>query len=726
MRELTPVRAGLLVVLFLATCGYLVLPFENGSAGLTLYYDAVAIAAIALAAAGVVQHRPHRRMGWILVVAGFGSWVLGELVWTFENDVLGLSMYPAPSDAVYLSSYALIAAGLLLMVRTRRGASDRTALLDACIIASGATVLAAVTIIQPLAVDSSLGLFAKLTSAAYPIGDVLLLAMAARLWSSPGAATTSYKLLALALGVTLAADIGFNVTALLGQDAPRWVDALWLVGYLLVAAAASVRSMRTLGEPAPDRELLIAPRRRLLVLTTGLVLPGVALAIDGPNGDGIAWEVVSVGAVVLSVLVVLRMAGLLEVVQVQAVQLAALARSDALTGAPNRRTWDHELSRACRTSRDTDQPLCVAILDLDHFKRYNDTHGHQAGDLMLRECVAAWTSDLGTRGMLARYGGEEFTVLLPQQTLDEAVLLIEGLRAVTPPGQTFSAGVAAWERGLEPGQALTRADDALYVAKRNGRNRVVAHRGGIVDPMAGLELPTFRMVVQPLVDIETKQVLGHEALCRFDTAGPDPAEVFRTAHDRGYGDLLEGAAIRAAVALPDRPTDGDLFVNASATALQSERFWAVVPDDLSGLVVELSEEPDSLTPGVLLALVARARSHGARIALDDLGSGAAELTRLAQLRPDVIKIDRGLIDGCAGDPGRQAVIGALVTYAHRLDVVVCAEGVERQSDLDQLRLLGVTCAQGYLLGRPGPGWARTPAVTARRTGTAPAALPAAR
>ncbi len=714
MRELTRAQTAVLVVLLLAVVAYLVLPAATGYRDLTLLYDAVALGAIAMAFAGIVKHRPYRRLGWFLVVGGFAFWVLGELAWTFEVYVLGLDLFPAWSDAVYLAGYVVLAAGLLLMVRTRRGSSDRTALLDAAIIATGAGVLAVVTVIEPLAVDSSIPDMAKVAGAAYPIADVLLLAMASRLWSSPGAATLSYRLLALALGAALAGDIAFTVTSLLEIAAPRWMDGLWLVTYVIVAASASVTSMRTLGEPAPDREL-VAPRRRLVILSAGLLLPGVALAIDGLNGDGIAWPVVSIGAVVLSVLVVMRMSGLLDVVQVQAIQLAALARSDALTGAPNRRTWDHELSRACRASRDDEEPLSVAILDLDHFKLFNDARGHQAGDLVLRESVAAWTQALGDRGMLARYGGEEFTVLLPRHTLDEAVLVLDGLRAVTPQGQTFSAGVAAWDPDLDPGQAVARADDALYAAKRNGRDRVVVHRGGIEDPLSGVDLPMFRMVVQPLVDMQTGIVIGHEALCRFNDAGDDPSQVFRVAHERGYGDLLEAASIRAAVALPDRPVGRELFVNASASALRSERFWAATPRDLHGIVVELSEEPDSLTSEALAVIVGRARARGARIALDDLGSGAAELSRLARLRPDVVKIDRGLVKGCARDPGRSAVISALVAYADLLGVLVCAEGVERQEDLDHLRALGIGCAQGFLLGKPDTTWAAdTLAVPVRR------------
>jgi diguanylate cyclase (GGDEF)-like protein len=236
--------------------------------------------------------------------------------------------------------------------------------------------------------------------------------------------------------------------------------------------------MTTLAEPAPDRADTGSPRRRVIVLACGIMLPAATLLIDGATGGGVLWSVIGVGALLISVLVMLRMAKILRTVEVQSVQLAALARSDALTGAPNRRTWDFELSRACAESLESGTPLCVAMMDMDHFKAYNDTYGHQAGDRLLRDAVVSWTAQLGDTGLLARYGGEEFAVLLPGLTEGDAQARIHDLRAVTPDGQTFSAGVSTWDILTEPAQAVASADLALYEAKRAGRDRVVSHGGG--------------------------------------------------------------------------------------------------------------------------------------------------------------------------------------------------------------------------------------------------------
>jgi len=461
-------------VLAAATVAYPFVPLSGDT--WKIYYDVVATGAILIALLGVVRNRPHRQIAWLLLVGGFGVWVLGDMVATGEQSLWHLTTYPVPSDAVYLGAYCLLALGALLMVRTRGRGRDITALLDATIVATGAAVVAAVFLIVPLASDSELSVFGKVISSAYPVADVLLIAVIVRMWTTLGARGASYRLLVSALGMTLAADIVWDVLVVVnGTQTNRWTDQLYLASYVLLGFAACVPSMTTLADTGPGREGPVSAQRRLVILAGGLMLPAVTLVIEGALGYAVLWQVIGLGALLTSVLVLLRMSGILHTVEVQAVQLAELARSDPLTGAPNRRTWDHELSRACTASLEQDTAVCVAMMDIDHFKNYNDTFGHQAGDRLLREAVAAWNEQLCEGEFLARYGGEEFTVLLPGVTLAQAQARIQTLSAVTPDGQTFSAGVSTWDPGTEPTSAVAAADKALYLAKRTGRNRVLTY-----------------------------------------------------------------------------------------------------------------------------------------------------------------------------------------------------------------------------------------------------------
>jgi diguanylate cyclase (GGDEF)-like protein len=153
-------------------------------------------------------------------------------------------------------------------------------------------------------------------------------------------------------------------------------------------------------------------------------------------------------------------------------RLEGLARTDPLTGVPNRRVWEEELPRELERARRMGTGLCLAMIDLDNFKDYNDRHGHQAGDLVLKEAASAWRTEVRSTDLLARYGGEEFVLLLPACALDDAVQIVERLRLVTPL-VTCSVGLARWDFQEASSQLVERADQALYAAKAEGRNRLV-------------------------------------------------------------------------------------------------------------------------------------------------------------------------------------------------------------------------------------------------------------
>ncbi|HXR60568.1 MAG TPA: diguanylate cyclase [Solirubrobacterales bacterium] len=149
-----------------------------------------------------------------------------------------------------------------------------------------------------------------------------------------------------------------------------------------------------------------------------------------------------------------------------------MATHDSLTGLPNRRCLEEQLPREMARARRSRSPLCVAIVDIDHFKAYNDSHGHLAGDEVLRECARAWDSSLRAEDTIVRFGGEEFLILLPDTAPEQAIEIVERLRVTTPMGQTCSAGLACWDfvEGID--DLLSRADKALYLAKAGGRNQL--------------------------------------------------------------------------------------------------------------------------------------------------------------------------------------------------------------------------------------------------------------
>ena len=451
---------------------YLALPSDNPWAwGL---YNVVGFASAAAIVIGVRRNRPRRSGPWYWFAAALALWAAGDVVYQVQFFVWDWQTFPAPADGLYLPAYPMLAIGAFQLIKGRISGRDRAGLLDAAIVSTSLSLLCWSFLMRPIAADESLSVLERLASLAYPAGDLLLLIMVVRLSTTPGARTASYRLVIAGLVAELVSDIGYAVVNMFTTYSDGILDAGWIGMYVLFGAAALHPSMRALSEIAPDRTERFTTGRLTLLAVASLLAP-LVLTVQGlTTPASIDWAAIAVSSVVLFLLVLARMAGLIARVQDQAAQLRALAHNDALTGIPNRRAWDLELSREMAKAVRSGDPVAVALIDIDHFKRFNDNHGHPAGDRLLKEAAAAWRDQLRTADLLARYGGEEFGVVLVGQSLETAIAVLDRMRAVTPNGQSFSAGVALWDGREIPEQLVARADEALYRSKHEGRNRVTA------------------------------------------------------------------------------------------------------------------------------------------------------------------------------------------------------------------------------------------------------------
>jgi diguanylate cyclase (GGDEF)-like protein len=258
---------------------------------------------------------------------------------------------------------------------------------------------------------------------------------------------------------------------------PSWLSAIPPLTHIVI-----IFLMREgLGIPIPMfAPLLLLPlfwlslygsRKQLLV---GFLVVGGAYAITrwGESYEPDQLKFVAMACLTLPV-VCFTAQELVMTVRSQARELEALAHRDELTGAANRREWDAALPREIARATRHKRPLAIALLDLDEFKELNDEHGHQAGDLVLKESVAAWRDHLRGGDILARIGGDEFAVLLPECDPSAAEEIVERLRRSTARGLTVSVGVACWAGQEEAAELILRADRALYQAKEGGRNRSI-------------------------------------------------------------------------------------------------------------------------------------------------------------------------------------------------------------------------------------------------------------
>jgi diguanylate cyclase (GGDEF)-like protein len=407
-------------------------------------------------------------------------------------------------------------------------------------------------------------------------------------------------------------------------------------------------------------------------------------------------------------------------------RLKVAAATDSLTGLANHRHFHERMRSELQEARETKMPLAVTALDIDGFKKLNDDRGHGRGDEALK--LAAEALERAVRGddLVARLGGDDFVLILRGADAGFARDVSERARAAvarTLPEElemTVSAGFACFPENVEEDSNMAElATAALDVAKRHGGNQTrkydreqvaaiptIKQQRAEIDDLLALEAP-ITPVFQPLVELGTGRLIGYEALSRFNCEPRrSPDAWFNQAARCGRGLALEMAAIKAALAEPGRPPGTYLSLNFSPSALSSPKLLAILPKNMSDIVIEVTEHELASDDGGLEQGLAKMRARGARIAVDDAGAGYAGLNQVMRVQPDLIKLDRSLIEGVHADGAKAALVEFFVMFARRVGASVCTEGIETLDELRTLLNLGATYGQGYLLGRPSEPWAQ--------------------
>jgi diguanylate cyclase (GGDEF)-like protein len=395
--------------------------------------------------------------------------------------------------------------------------------------------------------------------------------------------------------------------------------------------------------------------------------------------------------------------------------------TDGLTGLLNHRGAQERVRVEVEQARAAGRPVSVVVVDLDHFKLINDSHGHADGDKALAAAAAALRQSVRDSDAVGRLGGEEFLLVLPGVDGPAAVEAAErarmALAEVRVHGRSLdcSAGVATCpDDAQDAPELLERADAALYAAKHGGRRQTrrygasLASRPSASDERREIEALLRRpesigIVFQPLLELATGRIGGYEALARIP-GDRSPDQWFGQAHRVGLGAELEAAALVAALSVPGRPHGAFLSLNVSPLALLTPVVARALPADLSDYVIELTEHELFAAEHALDEALDELRGRGARVALDDAGAGYAGLQQLIRVAPDILKLDRSLVHGAHADPSRLALIEALAAFAADTGAAVCGEGIEDLEDLRALARVDATYAQGFALARPAADW----------------------
>jgi class 3 adenylate cyclase len=300
----------------------------------TIFYPQVGLAAAIAIVAGTLWLRPEPRLPWLLFAAGQALFAIGDLLFGVYANVLHDDAFPSPADWLYLAGYPVLAAGLWLLVRERSTARDVGSLIDAAIVTVALGVVAWVLLMFPFANDDTLSALDTAVSIAYPLGDVLLIAVAARLVLDSGTRTVSYTLIGLSLVYLLVADFFYTLLSL-DDRSSNALSAGWIVSYFLWGAAALHPSMRRLAQPAPDTVARLTPLRIVLLTVASLTPPALLVY----RLDYVALA----GSAVLFLLVIARLSGIVERHE------RALARESRMRAAATTlvgATTDEEIHRA--------------------------------------------------------------------------------------------------------------------------------------------------------------------------------------------------------------------------------------------------------------------------------------------------------------------------------------------------------------------------------------------
>jgi diguanylate cyclase (GGDEF)-like protein len=714
-----------------AISGYFLLPAD----GLPrpVLYNVIGLASAVTIAVGVRLRRPPRTLLWYCFAAGQAVWVIGDVMYDVYDNVLDESPFPSPADAVYLAAYPILVTGLFLLIRGRTSGRDRAGLIDACVIATGLGLLSWTFLMRPIAHDTSLEPLARVFALAYPAADVLLLVMLARLVTSPGARTVSYRLLVAALLLVLGADVAFSVVSTFSSYTGGVMDAGWLASYVLWGAAALHPSMRSLSEVAPDRAVRFGRGRLTLLVATCLLAPAILFAQGLRQPHDIDWIAIGAGAVVLFVLVLVRMSGLIRQVTQQSSRMATLALHDDLTGLPNRRLLHRRVRAAI--GKGAGARTHVALIDLDDFKDVNDRLGHALGDQLLvglgqRLLAAARPADT-----VARLGGDEFALLITDATAAEADAVVERVREELRTPIVIgdhdllaraSVGVADGAGASEPFELLRRADIAMYAAKER-RAAFLRYRSEMDERAIeyaelgaqlrhGLDKGEFELVYQPIVTLPEGRLASVEALVRWRHPRRgllSPVDFVPVAERNGLivelGDWVLREACQQMVRWyreygPDAPAR--VSVNVSARQLRQPGFADSVVEALADtglparrLVVEVTETA-VFGGGPAVDELEALHDLGVRVALDDFGTGHSSLGLLQTCPVDTIKVDKSFVENITRAGRHSVIAAALINLSDGLSLAAIAEGVETAEQAEQLCRLGYRYAQGFHFGRP--------------------------
>ncbi|MGS2719821.1 EAL domain-containing protein [Paraglaciecola aestuariivivens] len=416
--------------------------------------------------------------------------------------------------------------------------------------------------------------------------------------------------------------------------------------------------------------------------------------------------------------------------------LTSMANYDQLTGLPNRHLFKEQLDHAISQAKRFDESVALLFLDLDAFKLINDTHGHAVGDELLIQVAERLTESARKSDNVARLGGDEFTVILERVTNQNTIILFleRLLQDINLPyklsehtvNTAVSVGVAVFpDDGQDAQELLKSSDIAMYEAKKAGKatfrfftekmNTQILQRVELeAELRSAVKNNEFELHYQPKVSVKTSEILGVEALIRWQHPSKGfirPDLFIPIAEEIGLinliGQFVLNQACSQCAKWREKGWLGVMAVNASAKEVQNLQYIESIDEVLNRYQLPAHSLEIEVTEGVFIAnlqhtqaLLQKIRDKGVRLALDDFGTGYSSLAYLKNLPIDTLKIDRSFIAEIEAGQRTYHLVKAIVQMAHSLNLEVVAEGIETQKQLNVLKEFGCQEYQGFYFAKP--------------------------
>jgi diguanylate cyclase len=684
-------------------------------------------AAVTCRAAARQADDPWQRF-WRLFAVNFGLVAAGRVAWDVQQLGFGVAEPNNPLSGVpFVAGLGCTLVALFTLPGAPATAVARLRLImDGLIVGAALLLFCWPSVFYSTAETTTPLLVALIFPLLEIVTFTVILLIAAE---GRGAYWRTFALVCVGLAMRAVGDTWYVQQARAGTYHPgSLVDAgiILFCAFVALAARCELRPARSTISRLPGIS-------RLRVLLPTVVILVAAIVSGPPPSDPpplLAGSVVALFALVLvrQAWVVLENSALTE-------RLARRAYHDSLTGLPNRALLGEGLDAALATASRAGQ-VVVLMIDVDGFKRVNDSLGHAAGDRLLTAVAHRLCSALRPGELMVRVGGDEFATLVTDAAGvgDGAAVAERLLAALAAPLQFegrsiqigVSIGVAGWTgQGRDPDDLLRNADVAMYAAKADGRARYRIYEPGMSkaamaraelesDLRIALERDEFELCYQPIVDLRSGVMQGFEALLRWrhPVRGlVSPGDFVPLAEETGAIGAIDrwvlAAACKEAVRWQRLRPGLGVSVNFSAGQFACGDLMDCVTDALllaglppARLTLEVTETSLINDAETTVSRLAALSALGIRIAIDDFGTGYSSLAYLRRLPVSLIKIDKMFVDGLGTDPEAEPLVQAIMALAASFDLATVAEGVETDRQREVLCSLGCTAAQGYLFARP--------------------------